>query len=203
MKAIAILALAACPAMWADVVLFSDNFESGSFGSQWATIGSAAIVANPVVSGNTSNNVLHFTNFGAGGDLFSKPITFTGSGTVRIKFDYLSTQDASNLPGGFLGYNQLPGNNGTETWLFGDASWGPTVNPTTATPRGVWYSFDQTVNVTSGFELKLEHYVGSGGTVGTFYFDNIVVSQSVPEPTTLGIFGMAFAGVAFLRRRAA
>lgn len=184
-------------------VLFSDDFQTSISASKWAIPGSAQIVAAPVGGGNAMN----FANQGSGGDLFSQIIAGTGAGHYSIKFDYFSRTPGGG--GAFIGLyptgttTTVPNATAFDDWMGTDS---PASYPTAFTfSSGAGFttvnlSFDVTTATPWG--LKLEDFVGAGGSAGDAYFRNLTVSSvDVPEPLTLSLFGAGLAGMAGLRRR--
>lgn len=181
-------------------VLFSDNFEGASLNpGNWASNVNGAPVVDPL---NASNQVLHFTNNGSGGDLFSTPIATVA--TYYLSFDYYFSTAAFSFGGGFVGVN-APG----ETWLLGDCGgcYGTYSSLLNNIPGDVWnhveLSFPLADIGTGPVSLKLEQFQGPAGNA---YFDNIVVSDdafaatSTPEPAS-GILFVVGAGLTFFARR--
>ena len=187
-----VLALAALCSPAFGAVIFEDDFESGLLPINWTIIGSAQTVVDPLGPGN---NVLQFTAPGSGGDLFSVVIPVV-SGTYRLEFDFLSIADEINFPtpGGFVGIND-PG----ETWLVGDASY-PAGYQTNGLPRNNWQHVDLLFTTNGNFQLKLEQFAGSSAPIGTAYFDNVLITQQTPEPSTMAMVGLALAGFGAWRK---
>jgi len=184
-----VLALAALCSPAFGAILFQEDFESG-LGANWAIIGSAQVVADPL----QADNALHFTAPGSGGDLFSTVIA-APAGTYYLQFDYLSTADISfATPGGFVGIMDP-----LETWLVGDANYAATIQ-TNAVPRNAWQHVDLTFSTNGNFLLKLEQFAGSSAPIGTAYFDNILITTETPEPSTMAMVGLALAGVGAFRQ---
>lgn len=190
---------------------FAEDFESGL--AQWtgkiSGAHSALIVVDPLASGR--GNVLTFSNFGYGGDLFSA-LTFSNAGPVYVSFDYLGLADHDSIPGDFGGFFGIatalpPVKEGQDiVWYAGTVDSYPGVQ-TTLTDDGLWHRYQFTVdgNALGAFRLTLEDFIGSAGSPCDVYFDNISVSTNpnpVPEPTsaTIGLLG-GLATLVMLRRR--
>lgn len=190
---------------------FAEDFESGL--AQWTGKSggthSALIVADPLGSGR--GNVLTFSKFGYGGDLFSA-LTISNSGLVSISFDYLGLADHDSIPGDFGGFfgiatSLTPKAEGQDIfWYAGTIDSYPSLL-TTLADDGLWHRYEFTVNGSAlgAFRLTLEDFVGSAGSPCDVFFDNIMVTQiptSVPEPTaaTMGLLG-GLAALLMLRRR--
>jgi len=179
----------------AEVVVFSENFESGL--GRWTGLQgvptTGLTIADPL---GTRGNVLTFSGLSYQGDIFTaEKIALSSFGFVKVKFDYLG-KAVSNSPsdnfGGFLGIaTTLATNSGA--WLAGtdqSAANGMGFTGIHLKDDGTWHSYE--IDVTSlvqnnsldGFFLKMEDW-GASGSVGDVYFDNIVVS--VPEPSSLSL----------------
>ncbi|WP_100641725.1 hypothetical protein [Alteromonas facilis] len=158
-------------------IIFSEDFENGLLfgaGNNWVSNISGAIVVDPL----QGDKALSFRSLIGGGDLFSKTLTST-TGKFFISFDYLGTCQTNNC-GGFFG-------NSITQWVGTTAPY-----PDLLVDNGQWntYTFEVTGN---SMYLFLEDWVGSGGTVGDVFFDNIIVRDSlasVSEPATLGMLSM-------------
>lgn len=187
-------------------VLFSDSLQTTLASSNWASNNTGQIVTAP-----DGFKALNFAGLGSGGDLFSTIIAGTNHpGTYTIQFDYYSATRGG--AGGFIGLYPTPTTvtnpflGASDDWLASDT---PAAYYTPFTFNGdfafttVSFSFD--IVSSTPFGLKLEDFVGSGGSAGDAYFRNLTVSDAavtaVPEPITLSIFGAGLAGAAALRRR--
>jgi len=210
-KSVSILSATLALALPLHAANFAEDFESSL--AQWTGKSggshSGLIVADPLNSGR--GNVLSFSDFGYGGDLFSA-LTISNSGLVTISFDYLGLADYQSKPGDFGGFfgiaNSLtPINEGQDiVWFAGTVDSYPSLL-TTLADDGIWHRYQFAVNadVLGAFRLTLEDFVGSGGSPCDVYFDNISVvatPNQVPEPTTatLGLVG-GLATLIMLRRR--
>lgn len=180
--------------------IFTEDFESGLIGTNWAIPGSAATVADPL---RANNQVVNFNLLAAGGDLRSRYDLAPGS--YHLSLDILGTCGGTGNCGGFVGIDQ-PG----EIWLIGDTSYASSL---TVTNTGAWQHIDLMFTATGTFRLKLEDYTSTTATPRDVYFDNICISamandpacpatrQAVPEPLTLALVGLGLVGIAASRRR--
>lgn len=209
-KSLAVLLTTLVPALTSQAVGFSEYFENGL--SQWTgkSHGShnGVIVADPLNSGRS--NVLSFSDFGYGGDIFTA-LKISNPGPVVISFDYLGLADHLSVPGdfgGFLGVAKSlnPTQEGQDIfWYAGTIDSYPTLL-TTLVDDGQWHNYQFTVDgaALGAFRLTLEDFAGSGGSRCDTYFDNIhvTVPNQVPEPTvaTLGLISGLAALVMFRRR---
>ena len=184
--------------------LFSDDFESGL--GQW-TAGNGQIVADP--AGGT-NQVLNFSSLNSAGDIFSTSSMYSSNSNLfTLSFDYYGT---SNNSGGFIGYSQgTPGShvwlagsdtNYSGTWLWSQNAAGPLTDRILIGDNN-WHSYQLTfAGLFNPIRLMLEDFVGSDNTAGNAYFDNIVLTNAVPVPAAVWLFGTALIGLAgFSRRR--
>ncbi len=210
-KSVSILSATFALALPLQAANFTDDFESGL--AQWTGKSggghSGLLVADPLGSGR--GNVLTFSSFGYGGDLFSS-LTISNSGSVVVSFDYLGLADAHSLPGdlgGFFGIatSLTPVNEGHDIiWYAGTVDSYPSLL-TTLTDDGLWHRYQFAVDgdALGAFRLTMEDFVGSAGSPCDVYFDNIsvmAITNQVPEPTaaTLGLLG-GLATLVMLRRR--
>ncbi|MDJ1185227.1 PEP-CTERM sorting domain-containing protein [Roseofilum casamattae] len=188
----------------ADLVLFSDSFESGL--SQWVGKSggshSGQIITDPL---NPINQVLNFTALTGGGDVFSSLPLLSDSGSYRLSFDYLGIAQPGSIAGdlgGFAGYSfGLPG---SHTWLAG-TSGASGVNPVLA-DDGTWNSYAFEFTTANAVRIMLEDFGGSEGVAGDAYFDNVRleavgVSANVPEPSSILAFGIFGGSLLTLRRK--
>ena len=195
-----VMALSATAAQAATV--FQDTFATTPVapGPQYTQNNSGQVVTVAGVS------ALHFTSLGSGGDLFSQ--TFAGPGTYTLSIDYLCA--TAGGCGGYVGL--IPGStatvpatpiNGGDAWLATDtqAAYGTPFTLVGNAQGFTTNTFTFTVTSPGMFGLKLEDFVGSGGTAGDAYFRNLSVN-GVPEPGTWAMMLMGLGMVGFgLRRR--
>lgn len=172
-------------------IIFSEDFESGlSFGvgENWSSNRSGVIVNDPL----DIDRALSFRALVGGGDLSSNNI-FSTTGKFYVSVDYLGTCDNNNC-GGFF-WNSI-------------SNWVGTTAPylDLLVDNGTWttYMVELTGNVMS---ISFEDWSGSAGIAGDAFFDNILISDTsfaerapVPEPATLGLFGLSVLGMALRRK---
>lgn len=197
----ALAALAAAVPAAAGPVLFEDDFQTTLAPAKWTSIGSAQITGSPVGTGNA----LNFTNLAAGGDLFSTGvIAGTGQGTFTLSFDYLCTNSQGGC-GGYIGLSSgiwtVPGSG--DAWIASDTP-GAYPTPFVMSSTGGWESYSFTFQVVNGngFGLKLEDFVGAGGTAGDAYFRNLTLNAGlVPEPSAWALLVLGFGAAGAAMRR--
>jgi hypothetical protein len=203
---VAIFAASVSPA----TVLFSDNFDSFtslSLDTNWATDGSAQIVADPLYA---TNNVIDFTADSSGGDLFSQFVPYPVGQQLLLSFDFLELDpsDPGSNPIAYVGTDHtdaLP-ETADEQWILSTVGGAyPEMDQVNIT-YGVWneiglYFVPYDPGDLGSIVLKLEQ--AGSGTPGTAFFDNISL-QIVPEPVT-GLYTLAgllaFAFVVWRRER--
>lgn len=210
-KSLSLIAVVLATTLPTHAASFAEDFESGL--AQWTgKLGGASTaltVADPLASGR--GQVLTFSNFGYGGDIFST-LTFSNAGPVNVSFDYLGLADHDSITGDFGGFFGIatalpPVAEGQDiVWYAGTIDSYPNLQ-TTLTDDGLWHRYQFTVdgNALGAFRLTLEDFVGSAGSPCDVYFDNISVTtnpHAVPEPTTaaIGLLG-GLATLIMLRRR--
>ena len=190
----------------AEVVLFQDNFENG-LGKWTGSSGgstSGVIVQDPL--GTSRGNALTFTSFSYTGDIFTaSKISTAGYGAIHVSFDYLGMYGGS---GGFVGV--ATGNPFIAGgWIAGvdqSAANGSGFTGIGISNDGSWHNYDIDItsmlnaNSLNGFYLIAEDWGDSGRSQGT-YFDNIKVTGSVPEPSSLSLMALSGLAVALGRRR--
>lgn len=104
--ALALAATVCAPASAA--TLFADSFQGNLI--QWGSVGSAVIVADPLVSGGKA---LAFNVATGGGDIFAAQSYLSTTGnSFTLSYDSLGVGNG----GGYVGLNNANG----ETWLAGD-----------------------------------------------------------------------------------
>jgi hypothetical protein len=178
-------------------VLFSDNFESGSLsGLNWAATGSAFVTTDPLSGPN--GEVLSFSEQGSGCDLFSVLIPYALN--VNFSFDFYEPFAAVDGSIGYAGTDHAGFPEDNEEWLWNAASGSPAVTP------GVWnhVSFDVQPFDNGGTRPFLVKFESGGSDPGAsvpfnVFFDNVVVSDSTPEPSLSVLAGFGLAGLALLR----
>lgn len=190
----------------AEVVLFQDDFENG-LGKWTGSSGgstSGVIVLDPL--GTSRGKALTFTSFSYTGDIFTaSKISTTGYGAIHVSFDYLGMYGGS---GGFVGV--ATGNPFVAGgWIAGvdqSAANGAGFTGIGISNDGYWHNYDIDIssmlngNSLNGFYLIAEDWGDSGRSHGA-YFDNIKVTGSVPEPSTLSLLALGGVVVALRRRR--
>ena len=192
--------------------LFVDDFEGNlaAWTGQTALGGAhnGIIVVDPL---NAGNNVLSFSALGSAGDVFTvQQFALTPGLTYQISFDYLGDPTQGGVPGdlgGFAGISQDFA--GPHTWYYATA--GISGAADALVDNGVWahYIFQFTVPVSfssgggsgSNIRLMFEDFVGSGGVAGDVYFDNVQISEAVPEPTSVLLLGTSLVALFYLRKR--
>ena len=179
----ALLAVAA-NAAHADVILFQDNFESGSL-SQWVGKSGAPhqgqIVADPL---NPANHVLTFTGVNFSGDMFTAaPLNVSRPRQYILSFDFLG-MPGSVENGGFIGLAAAPTSDSQQFWLGGTypgALTAPSAVATTLVADGKWHhykiDFTEIVEVEGLTQtlLTLEDWFNFGSIPGDAFFDNVCV----------------------------
>ena len=168
----------------ADIVLFSDSFETGNL-NQWVGKSggptSGQIVADPL---NATNRVLTFGSVTFGGDIFSAaPISLSLSRHYVLKFDFLGLPGAPEN-GAFIGFSDLPEATLNPFWVGSTYPAGLSAPPsvaTTLTANGQWqhYEIDFTEIVASNgltqTFLMLEDWFDRSSVPGDAFFDNVSV----------------------------
>ena len=177
-------------------LLFFDDFESDL--SQWTGKAGGAhhgqIVSDPV----EADHAMNFTQLNASGDIFSSGAFSSSSQKFRLSFDYLGDPSlggvAGNL-GGFIGRSLgLPAGH---TWLAGTS--GASGAAPILADDGTWHHYSIDFMTSSSIHVMIEDFSGSRGVVGDAYFDNVRL-ESVPEPTTLMLFGMGLVAACVSKR---
>lgn len=203
---LSLLALGYQSASMAEIVLFEDNFENG-LGKWTGSSGgstSGVIVQDPL--GTSRGKALTFTSFSYTGDIFTaSKISTAGYGAIHVSFDYLGMYGGS---GGFVGV--ATGNPFIAGgWIAGidqSAANGAGFTGIGISNDGSWHNYDIDItsmlngNFLNGFYLIAEDWGDSGRSQGT-YFDNIKVTGSVPEPSSLSLMVLGGVVVALRRRR--
>lgn len=191
-SALTLLAVGLGAAQPASATVFYEDFESG-LGSWVGKSGgphNGAAVADPL----QADNALNFTALNSSGDIFTFTSALFSPGSYTLKFDYLGLCMTGDC-GGFIGYSLgLPW---LHVWLGGTTSLYGYSDLLPDTLK--WEPVTITFYSPYSFHLMIEDWVGSGGTAGDAYFDNIELS-AVPEPSTFILIGSAMAGFAALRR---
>lgn len=180
-----------------------DDFQSVAAGSApssslWTT-GNGQVVVDPL---DASNQVLHFTALGDGGDIWTQA-TF-GSGWLT--FDFYGTSTTTS--GGFIGWDVDQANAGIEQWLGGTT---PSGGPVILLADNVgWrtYTVPFTVPVSyTGVYFKLEDWGSADNIAGNAYFDNLRFSDTdpalvpVPEPATFLLIATGLGSLVARRQR--
>jgi hypothetical protein len=203
---LSLLALGYQSASMADVVLFEDNFESG-LGKWTGSSGgptSGLLVQDPLATSRV--NVLTFTSFSYTGDIFAaSKISTVGYDVIHVSFDYLGMYEGS---GGFVGV--ATGNPFVAGgWIAGvdqSAANGAGFIGIGISNDGSWHNYNIDItsmikwNSLNDFYLIAEDWGDSGRSHGA-YFDNIKVTGSVPEPSSLSLLVLGGVVVALRRRR--
>jgi hypothetical protein len=198
-------ALAAAP-----VNRLADDFGSGL--GQWVGRAggghSGVTVLDPLNSGR--GQVLSFTDFASGGDLFTSA-RIKCDDLFTLSFDYLGLARPGSVPGdlgGFLGISTSlnPMNEGQDIfWLAGTIdSYPGLLIP--LLDDGLWhrYELDLDGRTLGAFRITMEDYGGSGGNCGDIYFDNLLVqckNTPVPEPSAAVLLLVGLAGAAWRRKQ--
>lgn len=177
----------------ADIVLFSDNFESGNLNQWIGKLGGATsgqIVADPL---NSSNSVLTFGGVTFGGDIFSaSPLNVSMERRYVLKFDFLGLLGAPEN-GAFIGFSELPEATLNPFWVGSTYPPGLSAPPSVATTlvaNSQWrsYEIDFTEIVASNgltqTFLMLEDWFDRGSVPGDVFFDNISV-VGLFDPSTI------------------
>jgi hypothetical protein len=192
----------------AEVVLFQDNFENG-LGKWTGSSGgstSGVIVQDPL--GTSRGKALTFTSFSYTGDIFTaSKISTAGYGAIHVSFDYLGMYGGS---GGFVGV--ATGNPFIAGgWIAGvdqSAANGAGFTGIGISNDGSWHNYDIDItsmikwNSLNDFNLIAEDWGDSGRSHGA-YFDNIKVTASVPEPSSLSLLVLGGVVVALRKRKRA
>ncbi len=185
------LAISCLPNVAHAGIIFYEDFENGlSFATEdnWSSNSYGRIVSDPL----QGDNALSFSHLRGGGDLWANSISST-TGKFYVTFNYLGTCNTSNCGGFFWNIFTL--------WVGTTAPY-----PDVLVDDGTWTTY--MVEFTgSSLQFAFEDWSGSGGVAGDAYFDNILISDtsfdesiSVPEPATLGLFGIALLAIRRLRQ---
>jgi len=181
---LATLLFAAVQLGHADVVLFQDNFESGTL-NKWIGKSGAPhqglIVTDPL---NPANHVLTFTGVNFNGDMFSAtPLNVSRPRKYVLSFDFLGK--AGNVEnGGFIGLADAPTDSSQQFWVGGTFPGALTAPPGVATvlvADGRWHHYDIDLTpIIAGAGLKqtlimLEDWFNFGSVPGDAFFDNLKV----------------------------
>ena len=177
---------------FAQVTLFSDQFEAGNLDHWTGKLGGpdhGVIVPDPL---NPTNNVLTFSEVNFGGDIFSLPPASVNPAIQQLKlsFDFLALPNGGVAPpeyGGFIGvaadYSGL-------NPYFMAGTYPPALNvpPDTAvalTADSQWHHYE--INLTqfalssglTNLQVVLEDWSGLGSVPGDVYFDNVQLTAKL------------------------
>ncbi len=203
--ALVLAAMAVAPLRQANAAtLFYEDFETGVIsGAKWASNISGSLITDPVAAGH--GWVLHFSDPGSGGDLFTYLMAY--SAPVTIQFDFL--QLGSNNTGGFVGTDHQTFPYGDEQWILNTGGGYAYPNMNFLLP-GSWAHVSLTftpvdTNNIGTFAAKFEQV--DEGFMGNAYFDNIQISdaspETAPEPESIALALTGAAMIFLLRRRKA
>lgn len=189
--------------------IFFEDFEDNL--SRWVGKDGGAhngVIATDPIEGDRA---LTFTALNYGGDIFTNQTFFADS--YILSFDYLGTCSTGDC-GGFIGYSyNLNPKYDIAVYPLGDSEWlggtgGISIYPDLLPDTGVWEHV--TINFSTiqsvGAYLMLEDFVTSNPYYGDVFFDNILLTDSagattVPEPSTLFLFGSGLVGLVYVRNR--
>ncbi|GGE79686.1 hypothetical protein CR103_12290 [Massilia psychrophila] len=204
---IAAIAVISASAANANIII-NGNFEAGSLAG-WTALNNVQIVHDDGVSpnnfyqgaGNSQNGdwaALFNTGKSTPNGILSQSFATTIGKTYQVVFEFGVTK-----PGSAKGEQNLMA---TVSGTGANPLFSKTFNDTNPNTILKTFSFDFVANSVSS-TLKFSDLAANGTDVFAGLLDNVMVDEvsapaaAVPEPASLGLFGLGMAGLAALRRK--